>query len=389
MSDLLTSATLTALPPVWRWTSKAGYFTALCVAAGPLLTYWIALRRPLRGESPATATTTGVLAGRVAAVGALLVLPFLVLQTASRIARRGDGDFGAALSPSALWGQVTTPREPGEWIGAGWITLTQLVLVVAAIVVLAPLLRRGRPETGRLTGLLGTGTLLVFGVVMVTAVPRSSEDLTGESLLGTLFDQLHVIGAEAWLGGLLLLAVVTARHRSLSEASVAFWTGAWQRFSLLATASVAALAVSGLWLAWRHMGALDEFVTTTYGVVLLVKLLVVGALLGLGAWNQLAVLPQLLRLRRAGHDEPVLALAVRHLGRVVRVEVGLGAAVLVTVGFLSGSARSEAGDPDPVLTGQVWGWGIGFVVGVVGVLWLTGRVAGFLAERPVAEPASA
>ncbi|GAB3860335.1 hypothetical protein GCM10028801_23010 [Nocardioides maradonensis] len=391
MGDLLTSTTttLTALPPVWRWTSKAGYFTALCATAGPLLTYWLALRPPLRGEPDAATTTTGRLTGRVAAIGALLLLPFLVLQTASRAARHGDGDFGAALAPSALWGQLTAPREAGEWIADGWITLSQLVLVVAAIVVLGPLLRRGAMAPARLTGLLGAGTVLVLGIGLAEAVPRSSEDLTGEAWLGTLFDQLHVVGAEAWLGGLLLLAVVTARHRSLADASVAFWTAAWQRFSLLATLSVAALAVSGLWLAWRHMGSLDELVTTTYGVVLLVKLLVVGALLGLGAWNQVAVLPQLLRLRRAGHDEPVLALAVRHLGRVVRIEVALGAAVLVTVGFLGGSARSEAGDPDPVLTGQIWGWGIGFVVAMVGLLWITGRVAAFLAERPAAEPASA
>lgn len=388
MSHLLTSATTTlaALPPAWRWTSKAGYYAALCATAGTLLTYWLVLRPAARGETSRITTTATTLTGRVAGIGAILLLPLLVLQTASRIARRGDGDFAAALTPSALWGQITTPREAGEWIGAGWITLTQLVLVVASIAVLAPLLRR-RASGRRTARLLAAGAALSLGVGLVEAVPRGREDLEGESLLGTLFDQLHVIGAEAWLGGLLLMAVVAARHRDLAEATVAFWTRAWQRFSLLATASVAALAVSGVWLAWRHMGSLGEFVTTTYGVVLLIKLVVVAALLGLGAWNQVAVLPQLLRLRRAGHDEPVLTLAVRHLGRVVQVEVALAAAVLVTVGFLGGSARAEAGDPDAVLTGQVWGWGIGFVVAMVGLLWLTGRVATFLARRPVAEPA--
>ncbi|GAB4003106.1 CopD family protein [Nocardioides ultimimeridianus] len=389
MSQLLTSATTTlaALPPVWRWTSKAGYFAALCATAGTLLTYWLVLRPAVRGEASRVATTAAALTGRVAGIGAILLLPLLVLQTASRIARRGDGDFAAALTPPALWGHITTPREAGEWIGAGWITLAQLVLVVAAIAVLAPLLRRRAPlRAGRL---LGAGAALSVGVGLVEAVPRSREDLEAESLLGTLFDQLHVIGAEAWLGGLLILAVVTARHRDLAGATVAFWTRAWQRFSLVATASVAALAVSGVWLAWRHMGSLGEFVTTTYGVVLLIKLVVVAALLGLGAWNQVAVLPQLLRLRRAGHDEPVLTLAVRHLGRVVQVEVALGVAVLVTVGFLGGSARAEAGDPDAALTAQVWGWGIGFVVAMGGLLWLTGRVAGFLAARPLPESAPA
>lgn len=384
---LPTTSPLDALPPVWRWTSKAGYFAALCAGAGALLTYGVVLRPALRTEPIRMATTVGRLTGRIAAVGALLLLPFLVLQTASRIARHGDGDFGAALSPGAIWGELTAPREATEWLSGGQVTIVQALLVVAAIAALTPLLRRGPVTPRRLLGMLTAGAVLMLGVGLVEAVPRSREDLTGESLLGTLFDQLHVIGAEAWLGGLLLLAVVTARHRTLAEASVEFWSTAWRRFSLLATASVAALAVSGAWLAWRHMGGLDEFVTTTYGVVLLVKLLVVAALLALGAWNQVVVLPQLLRLRRAGHDEPVLALAVSHLGRVVRAEVVLGVAVLVTVGLLGGSARTEAGDPDAVLTAQIWGWGIGFVAATVGLLWLTGRVASFLAGRPLPDPA--
>lgn len=395
MSHLLTAATtalgqavpgsgdLGALPPAWRWATKAGYFAALCASAGTLLTALVVLRPALRGAATSTAVRVGSLVGRTAAIATLLLLPLLYLRTAAGIARHGDGDFVAALAPSAVAAHLTAPREPGAWIAEAHVAQLQVLLAVAAAAVLLPLLRRA-PLPLRLQGrLLAAATVLTLGVGLSEAIPRTAEDLETQALLGTLFDQLHVIGAEAWLGGLLLLAVLSARHRTLADATVTFWAEAWRRFSLLATASVAALAVSGLWLAWRHMGSPGELLTTTYGVVLLVKLLVVGALLGLGAWNQVAVLPRLHQLRRAGHDEPLLRLAVHHLGRVVQVEVALGAAVLVAGGFLAGSARAEAGDPDAVLTAQVGAWGVGFVAGMGALLWVTARVAGFLATRPL------
>lgn len=98
-------------------------------------------------------------------------------------------------------------------------------------------------------------------------------------------DAVHSIAVAAWSGGLLALwrvVFVGARpwHQPLS-----WLTESVERFSRLALVSVALLLVTGVYQSWVHVGALDLFLKTDYGNVLLLKLFLLVVMLGYGALN--------------------------------------------------------------------------------------------------------
>jgi len=84
-------------------------------------------------------------------------------------------------------------------------------------------------------------------------------------------------------------------------------------FSPLALVSAAVLAAFGVITAWQHLHTLAALWTTPYGVTLVIKLLMVGIVLALGAWNWRRQRPLLgsesgaVKLRRTATSELIAA----------------------------------------------------------------------------------
>jgi copper transport protein len=84
---------------------------------------------------------------------------------------------------------------------------------------------------------------------------------------------LHLVATGVWLGGLVALLL------TLRRASVDALTEVVPRFSRIAFTSVTVLAVTGLYQSWRGLGSLAALTGTSYGRLLLAKLVAVTALL--------------------------------------------------------------------------------------------------------------
>jgi hypothetical protein len=78
-----------------------------------------------------------------------------------------------------------------------------------------------------------------------------------------------------------------------------FWSSAIRRFSAVAMSCLAAIAAPGLFLYWQHVDEPAQLVTTMYGRVLGVKILIFGTLLALGAASQFWLHPCIEALRAA------------------------------------------------------------------------------------------
>jgi hypothetical protein len=100
------------------------------------------------------------------------------------------------------------------------------------------------------------------------------------------------------------------------------------------------MILSGLWMAWLHVGAPRLLVHTLYGETLLLKLVLVLVLLGVAAANQLWLLPRIdaLRAESGGSRSSIV---LRHFRKTVAAEAVLGMLILLVVPFLSGSARNQ------------------------------------------------
>jgi putative copper export protein len=265
-------------------------------------------------------------------------------------------------------------------VSSGALTLVQNICYALAAIALCTLFVKDRPTlvTAMVLPLAVTGTV-------VLAVPTNWANQTLDTVLNSGLTQVHILGACAWLGGLFTLAVI-GRGRGLEESAGLSWARMWQRFSTVALVAVGAVVVSGVWLAWRHVGTVGQLVTTTYGRFLLVKLVIVAAMVAAGAYNQLALTPRIAKAHAEGDLGRGFALTLKHFPKVVAAETGLGLAVLVIVPFLSGSARTQAGGPPaPAVDGEILALGALLVATLMASLYASYRVSTVLTRRAVAQ----
>jgi putative copper resistance protein D len=157
------------------------------------------------------------------------------------------------------------------------------------------------------------------------ATPGSAGDVHFAS------DMLHLLAAAGWLGALPALAMLLARARRENEpAWRAFAVMATHRFSWLGVACVVALLTSGIVNSWNLLGGPRDLLTTDYGRLLLLKIGLFVAMLGIAAANRFHLTPQ---LPAAG--------ALRALQRNTYAETGLGLGVLLFVGLLGTLSPSD------------------------------------------------
>jgi copper transport protein len=158
------------------------------------------------------------------------------------------------------WSAVFTTRS-GLW----W--LARLV-IVASITLLVPwrrLLDR-RPVQ-----VAAAVTSLVLFAVVAAGGHSVSGRWIGVAFAATV---VHLAAMALWLGGLVLIVVVVERSSVFSTA---------RRFSPLALSAVALLAVTGIFNGARQVGGLDGLSDSSYGRWLIVKLAVVGVVVGMAA----------------------------------------------------------------------------------------------------------
>jgi uncharacterized membrane protein len=203
-------------------------------------------------------------------------------------------------------------------------------------------LRRGRDISPRRVGTVAAiGLAAGVGELLARVIPTETPDEWVREIFTDLLDWGHMTGASVWIGGLVALAVLGATLRLSAAESEGFWSAALRRFSVVATVCVGVMILTGLWTAWIHVGPPRLLFHTLYGETLLVKLILVLILVGLGAVNQLWLLPRVNAARAAGEEGSALSVTLRHFRGVVAAEAVIGLLVILVVPFLSGSARKQ------------------------------------------------
>ncbi|MEE8603353.1 copper resistance CopC/CopD family protein [Euzebya tangerina] len=159
---------------------------------------------------------------------------------------------------------------------------------------------------------------------------------------------IHLATTALWTGGLVLLFVVLRIRRRADDPVGAGRTIA--RFSALFTVSVVAVLGAGAALSWVEVRAARALFSTSYGLVLVAKVALVGVLVAIGAYNNRRLVPVLTarRARQRAGKQPVIAggsdevadkaterdRAWAHLGMTVFTELGAIVAVLALTGAL-------------------------------------------------------
>jgi putative copper resistance protein D len=218
------------------------------------------------------------------------------------------GGFASVLDPKTLQLFFLSTQF-------GPFAMLRLALLLALVVIgILPVPRRQ----------LFLASLLIAAILLVTQAWFGHAAEGGASLAGAamiLAYALHLLAGAAWLGGLpvLLLALIEVQRAAKSDAAQ---SGArlCSRFSAMATAAVVIILLSGIANTLFRVGdAIGNLLLTAYGIVLLVKLLLVAAMLALAYFNRYVAMP---RLEAEGSRE------LAYLRVSVGAELALGILVL-------------------------------------------------------------
>ena len=182
-----------------------------------------------------------------------------------------------------------------------WLLLGGLLLVARAIGRDAiPLLRKSLDgEAARLTSrpprlILA---LLALGAVYLAITPALAGHASIENPVAVFFpsDMLHVFAGSLWVGGIacLLVALPGATRQLEGAERSELLLATLAHFSSLALSAVVVIAVTGVVQAYIDVRSLHGLFHTTYGALIIVKVVLLASLIGLGWGNRERVIPML------------------------------------------------------------------------------------------------
>lgn len=300
---------------VGRWVL---YIGTLLAAGGVAFLAFAHDRRQAERASLTTVVLVAAVAGAVATVIGVLTQGALI-----------TGLGAAALVDPAVLAQVLTST----------FGVAALVRLVGLTLLLIGVVRMWRPWASWLSiggGLIALGSLVAAGH-SITTEPR---------WLALGANYAHAVTGAIWFGGLVLLALALQRRKAADDPLGGATMVA--RFSTLATVSALVVVAAGTALAWTEVRALRALTSTAYGWTLVAKVVLVGALLTIGGYNNRRLVPAISRTAREGSGpsgHPRRSDAWRALTRTVRVEgVGIVVVLAVTAVLVNlPPARSAAG----------------------------------------------
>jgi len=255
-------------------------------------------------------------------------------------------EFSAGPEFGAQLGRFITEVE----LGRTWLITT---IAAAVVTILAFAIRSW------------TSTLFTALLALATLIPMATQGHSGElaSHDATVTAMtLHVLGAAAWLGGLVLLVVLRPSLGARIGKVVA-------RYSSIALIAFLLVAVSGVARALSSIGTWEQL-TSPYGVLLGVKVVALIAMGVLGAWYRGLLIDRMDRDQKASRAFWTLIgieLAFMGIASGAAAALARTAPPLGETPYASTPAEILTGEPlPPELTVARW-----FTTWDIDLLWAT------------------
>lgn len=235
-----------------------------------------------------------------------LAAAFAVLGLAATI-------LAFSLRGANLTGDLSGMTDP-EMLSLLWTTPVGTALLLR-------LVGLGLLIAGLFMGRVGAWVSVLGGVIAIWSFDHVGHVSSRDTTLLDIALTLHLLAVALWIG------ILTPLKR-LATSTVTFASAAdvGHRFGVVATVAVPALIIVGGYMGYQLVGSLPALLDTGYGQALIIKVLLVGLLLGLAAANKLRFIPAL----RAG--DPA---AASHLSKSISVEWLVILAVLGTTAVLT------------------------------------------------------
>jgi copper transport protein len=252
--------------------------------------------------------------------------------------------------------------------GVVWIIRIATSVIIAALALLYFLLaKRADVQT---TSSSGSSSSSSSAILLLTILVAGASSIFSNSMLShnsaatflpsvaVFADWLHLMAVSAWVGGLFYFAAVllfaiksNEKKVGASSAATAYHLSViLPRFSLIATASLGIIGVTGLYMAWIQLHTLDSLFYTPYGNNLIIKLSAALPMVLLGTYHQVKLHRSIVLLASVGrgirkeegftsHSSDTISNTINNsvskFGKTVKIESLIGIGVLFAASLLT------------------------------------------------------
>lgn len=218
-----------------------------------------------------------------------------------------------SLRGANLTGDVSGMTDP-EMLGLLWTTPVGTALLLR-------LVGLGLLIAGLFMGSVGTWVSVLGGVIAIWSFDHVGHVSSRDTTLLDIALMLHLLAVALWIGVLTPLKRLASSSNTYASAA-----DVGHRFGVVATVTVPVLIILGGYMGYELVGSFSALISKGYGQALIIKVLLVGLLLGLAAANKLRFIPEL----RAGDTA-----AANHLSKIISIEWLVILAVLGTTAVLT------------------------------------------------------
>ncbi len=302
--------------------ARAVHFAATILAAGVVF-FVVFIAEPAFRKAPNDARIAVALRSRLARIAWIsLVLSVLsgtgwfILTAASMSGQ----PVAETISQGVLWTVLSQTDFGNDW-------LARFVFACVLASVFVPFLSVQSAKSAWLKA-----AAVILAAALVGSLAFAGHAIGGQGIEGIVHpaaDVLHLIGAAAWVGALVPLALLLSLTREDADALAVART-ATLRLSMLGIVSVATLLFTGIVNSWYLVGSIPALTETEYGLLLLIKIALFFSMVGIASVNRLRLTPRLVK------SPSVMAAqdARRQLCRNAAIEASIGAAIIAIVAVL-------------------------------------------------------
>ena len=175
--------------------------------------------------------------------------------------------------------------------------------------------------------------ILAVSLILISTTTLVGHGAASEQPGAVALDYVHNLVAAAWIGGVVLFGFAMLpslsglsedRRERMSLALI-------PRFSIMITVLLGIVIISGPLLMWFLESDVDTIVQSTYGRLIIAKILIAASMVGLGGYHQFGIQRRAERAASAGSKISVH----KRLKRALRIESVLGVALLGVVALLA------------------------------------------------------
>lgn len=235
----------------------------------------------------------------------------------------GQGLTIAAATGGSALGAIGDLVDSG-W-GSWWTVRFVGALSFAAIIFV-------QPRRSRFTALIAP---IVLGIIALAQAASGHMAGAEHRLLAVLSATIHLVGIGLWIGGVVALAVIMMQARRSAGARIVPDT-TFRSFAPIAVTGIVLTTITGFYSMGVNVASADALLFSTYGRVLVAKIVIVAIVAILGGVN----------FRR--FRSPRTRSGDRARGFVV-AEAALAGTALLAASYLTASPSANDGSWDPAV----------------------------------------